>query len=59
VSDREQRQQVHAYWVIPGWEGGARERPPTGLEDPADLIMDRARGFGALPGAASNHMRNR
>ena len=35
---------------IHGWSGGALVRLHIGLEDPADLIADLARGFTALGG---------
>jgi cystathionine beta-lyase len=36
------------YPAIHGWSGGALVRLHIGLEDPADLITDLARGFAAL-----------
>src|SRR5262249_3161201 len=36
------------YPVTHGWGGGALVRLHVGLEDPADLIQDLARGFAAL-----------
>ena len=36
------------YPRIPGWSGGALVRLHIGLEDPADIIADLARGFAAL-----------
>jgi cystathionine beta-lyase len=36
------------YPKIPGWNGGALVRLHIGLEDPADIIADLARGFAAL-----------
>jgi cystathionine beta-lyase len=37
------------YPIIHGWSGGALVRLHIGLEDPADLVTDLARGFAALP----------
>jgi cystathionine beta-lyase len=36
------------YPSIHGWKGGALVRLHIGLEDPADIIVDLARGFAAL-----------
>jgi cystathionine beta-lyase len=36
------------YPAIPGWSGGALVRLHIGLEDPADVIEDLARGFAAI-----------
>ncbi len=36
------------YPLIPGRDGGALVRLHIGLEDPADLVADLARGFTAL-----------
>jgi cysteine-S-conjugate beta-lyase len=37
---------------VHGWRGGALVRLHIGLEDPADLIADLARGFAAIDGGA-------